>query len=96
MSTAIDSCREARGEACKAAHIGGCVAAIVVMTIVVPAKLGGYLPASVSSVRLLLFPVLAYGLGVAAMLWSLGRAIKRSQSVKDAVEIPAARPRQAG
>ncbi|WP_428304360.1 hypothetical protein [Lacipirellula sp.] len=68
MSAVIDSSREARGKACKAAHIGGCIAAIVVMIIVVPAKLGGYLPASVSSARLLLFPVLAYGLGVAAML----------------------------
>ncbi|BBO33385.1 hypothetical protein [Lacipirellula parvula] len=92
MSTAIGSCREARGEACKAAHIGGCVAAIVVIAIVVPAKLGGYLPAGMSSVRLLLFPVLAYGLVVAAMLWKLGRAMKRSQAVQDEVEIAAARP----
>jgi hypothetical protein len=96
MSAPIDYCREARGKACKAAHIGGCVAAIVVMAIAVPAKLGGHLPASVSSARLLLFPVLAYGLVVAAMLWKLGRAIKRSQAVQDGVEIAAARPRQAG
>lgn len=96
MSPVVDVCRETRGQACQAAHIGGCIAAIIVMIVIVPAKLWGELPASMTTARLMLFPVLAYGLVVAAMLWKVGRAIKRSQTIADKASTSPTLSRRAG
>lgn len=96
MSPRVDACRESCVKACKAAHIGGCIAAIVVILAIIPAKLWGYLPASVTPARLMLFPVLAYGLGFGAMLWKLGRAIKRSQAMADDAAMATNLQRRAG
>lgn len=83
MKTNVEACRESCGGSYRAAHIGGCIAAIAVMVIFVTAKHCGYLPASMTALRIMLLPVLAYGLVGAAMLWTLGRAIKRAQVADD-------------
>ena len=83
MKTEVEVCRESCGASYSAAHIGGCIAAIAIMVICVIAKRCGYLPASMTALRIMLLPVLAYGLIGAAMLWTLGRAIKRAKIADD-------------
>lgn len=83
MKSKVDACRESCSGKLKAAHIGGCIAAIVVTVVLVVAKLGSYLPASMTSLRITLVSLLAYGLVSAAMCWKLGRAIKRAKAEDD-------------
>ena len=83
MKSQVELCRESSGASCSEAHIAGCIAAIIVMAVFVPAKLFGYLPASMTTLRIMSLPVLAYGLVAAGMLWKLGRAIKRAKTVDD-------------
>lgn len=79
MKSQVDACRESCSESYKAAHNGGCVAAIAVMAAVAGAKLSGYMPAGMSLPRILLFPSIAYALVFAGRLWKLGRSIKRAK-----------------
>ena len=65
------------------------------MAVIVPTKLGGYVPASMTSLRLMLLPVLAYGLIFCAMLWRLGRSIKQLKAAEDELPIEREIPRQA-
>ena len=92
MKSQVDVCREACSESYKTAHISACIAAIAVMAVFAVAKLGGYLPASMSSLRIMLFPLLAYALVGAGMLWTLGRSIKRARIADElaptAAEVP--------
>lgn len=69
---------------------------MTVMVVMVLAKIGGSLPANVTLPRLMIFPVLAYGLVVGAMLWKLGRSIKQSKGIDEEAGIETALPRQAG
>ncbi|WP_428304833.1 hypothetical protein [Lacipirellula sp.] len=54
------------------------------MAVFVAAKLFGYLPASMTTSRTMVLPVLAYGIVGGAMLWKLGRAIKRAKLTDEA------------
>ena len=85
MKTQVEACRESCSESYRTAHISGCIAAIVVMTVFAGAKLGYYLPVSMSSLRIMLFPLLAYVLVGAGMLWNLGRSIKRAKIADELV-----------
>lgn len=84
MKSQVDLCRESSGTSCSEAHIAGCIAAIAVMALFVAAKLAGCLPPSMTALRIMVLPVLAYGIVGGAMLWKHGRAIKRAKLADDA------------
>lgn len=92
MKSQVEVCRESCDVSYKAAHVGGCIAAISVMAVFAVAKLSGYMPSSMSLLRIMLFPLLAYALVGAGMLWKLGRSIKRAKIADEltpmAVDVP--------
>jgi hypothetical protein len=92
MNNHVDDCRESCGRSYGMAHLGGCFAAIIVMAVLVPAKLANLLPDGMTALRVMLWPVLAYGLVFAAMLWRLGRAIKRARAIDEAAHAASAVP----
>ena len=83
MNSEWNAFRASRGKSYSAAHISGCIAAIVVMAVLVVAKRGGYLPASMHLQRLAVFTILAYGFVAAGMLWRLGRGAKRMKEAEE-------------
>jgi hypothetical protein len=92
MNNHVEVCRASCGRSYGMAHLGGCFAAIIVMVVLVPAKLANLLPDGMTALRVMLWPVLAYALVFAAMLWNLGRAIKRARAIDEAALAASAVP----
>jgi len=80
----VDACRERYFGAFKKANLVACLAGIVALAVLIPAGMAEYLPDQMSTVRITLSAVLAYGLAFATMMWIPGRALKRSRALDDA------------
>jgi hypothetical protein len=79
-----EACRDLHRGSFKKANIFACLAAIVALAGLSVAERAAYLPGQMSTARILLCAVMAYGLVFAAMMWIPGRALKKSRSLDDA------------
>ncbi len=80
----VDACRELYRGSFKKANLVACLAGIVALAVLIPAEMAGYLPVEMSTVRIMLFALMIYGLAFAMMLWIPGRAMKKSHAQDDA------------
>jgi len=89
----VDACRELYRGSFKKANLVACLAGIVALAVLIPAEMADYLPGQMSTVRIMLYALMVYGLAFATMMWIPGRAMKKSRALDDA-EVVARTPSQ--
>lgn len=80
----VDACRELYRGSFKKAQYVACLAGMLALAVLLAAKNWGYLPDHFSTSRIVLGPVVTYGMALAAMMWFPGRALKKSRRLDDA------------
>ncbi len=80
----VDTCRELYRGSFKKAQLVACLAGMVALAVLLPAKMAGYLPDELSKSRVLMGAFTVYALALATMMWIPGRAMKKSRRLDDA------------